>query len=85
MSPSDGEEHEIFISLSDILVFGTGADHEPPMGFVPCPKIDICESKYLTANTCTNTISLPIMYMDCIEFNYYAAFSIANSLCFGQL
>ena len=60
MSPSDGEEHEIFKSLSDILVFGTRADREPPMGFVPSPKINFRESKYLTASTCTNTINLTL-------------------------
>lgn len=57
MSPSDGEEHEIFNSLSDILVFGTRADREPPMGFVPSPKIDFRESKYLTASICVPLIS----------------------------
>ena len=84
-SPED-EEHEVAISLSDILVFGTGAATEPPMGFQPKPKIAFSDrSRYLTANTCTNTIYLPREELGYNDFNYYAAFSVGNSAGFGQL
>ena len=84
-SPED-EENELSLSLSDILVFGTGASSELPMGFQPKPKIAFSDrSYYLTANTCTNTIFLPREELSYDDFNYYAAFSIANSAGFGQL
>ena len=84
-SPDD-VEHEISLSLSDILVFGTGAASEPPMGFQPNPKLAFSDrSHYLTANTCTNTILLPREELNYNDFNYYAAFSIGNSAGFGQL
>ena len=83
--PED-EEQEISLSLSEVLVFGTGAASEPPMGFQRKPKIAFSErSRYLTANTCTNTIFLPREELNYNDFNYYAAFSIANSAGFGQL
>lgn len=84
-SPDD-EEHEISMTLSDVLVFGTGAACEPIMGLYPKPKISFRDgSCYLTANTCTNTIYLPREEMSYSNFNYYAAFSIANCAGFGQL
>lgn len=59
LSPQD-EEHEISLSLSDILVFGTRSSSEPHMGFQPNPKIAFSNwSHYLKANTYTNTIFLP--------------------------
>ena len=76
----------VSITLSDILAFGTGVASEPPMGFYPKPKVAFSErSRYLTANTCTNTIHLPREEMDYNDFNYYAAFSIGNCAGFGQL
>ena len=84
-SPED-KEHEISLSLSDVLVFGTGAASEPPMGFQPKPKIAFSNrSRYLTANTCTNTIFLPREELGYNDFYYYATFGIANSAGFGQL
>lgn len=69
-------------------MFGTGAASEPPMVFQPKPKIACSnQSRYLMANTCTNTIIFfsqeeELGYND---FNYYATFGIANSAGFGQL
>ena len=81
-SPND-EEHELSLTLSDVLVFGTGAACEPPMGLYPKPKISFKDgSCYLTANTCTNTIYLPTKEMSYGDFNYYA---IANYAGFGQI
>lgn len=86
MHSPDSEEHKISLTLSDVLVFGTGAACEPPMGFSPKPKKDFRDgSCYLTANTCTNTIYLPRKEMNYSIFNYHAAFSIANCEGFGQL
>ena len=84
-SPED-EEHQVQVTLSDVLAFGTGAACEPPMGFYPKPKVAFRDrSRYLTANTCTNTIYLPRERMSYDDFNYYAAFSIGNCVGFGQL
>ena len=79
VSPFDEKEQLIHINISDILSFGTGAAYVPPMGFTHKPKIAFRNTIYLTANTCTNTIYLPREEMDSMQFNYNAAFSIANS------
>lgn len=86
-SPSpEAEEINVPLTLSDVLVFGTGASCEPPMGFHPKLRVGFRDrSRYFIANTCTNTIYLPREEMTYITFTYYAAFSLANSAGFGQL
>ena len=60
MSESD-EEHDTTLRLEDILVFITGADCVPPMGFKTAPKIHFSHSslKLAVASTCAPSITLP--------------------------
>ena len=55
-------EGEIECKLHDILVFCSGADHVPPIGFDTTPKITFLYSgtSFLpTASTCDITVRLP--------------------------
>lgn len=82
----DSEVLEIGISLTDIMIFGTGASTEPPLGFHPNPRLEFkTVSDYPSANTCTSTIYLPAREMTSEIFNYFVAFGIANSFGFGHL
>ena len=54
--------------LDKFLIFTTGADRPPPMGFQPkCtitfghPEVTDYTTPYPKANTCTNTIRLPVL------------------------
>ena len=60
MNESD-EEHDITLRLEDILVFITGADCVPPMGFKTAPGIHFSHSslKLALASTRAPSITLP--------------------------
>ncbi|XP_046581337.1 G2/M phase-specific E3 ubiquitin-protein ligase-like [Haliotis rubra] len=66
----DLEEGTEVPTLKDLLVFVTGADGIPPLGFDPSPRllfhsadIESPEDKknFLFANTCANSLSLPML------------------------
>ena len=59
----DGEESIITLRLQDLLIFVTGADCIPPLGFSINPVIRFIHSPISplpTANTCSPSISLPV-------------------------
>ncbi|MBN3289473.1 G2E3 ligase, partial [Polypterus senegalus] len=72
-------------SLEDILVFSTGVSSIPPIGFHPKPTINFLhnESPYPIAQTCTNSLSIPI-HKTYDKFKYHMNFGILNSTGFGQ-
>jgi hypothetical protein len=74
-------------SLSTILVFATGSDSIPPLGFSPLPSVSFIHkkeegqnfiSKYPMANTCANELRLPVI-------ETYEEFGILNSPGFGRI
>lgn len=51
------------LTLPEILLFSTGAEQEPPLGFSIRPTIHFVHSETIqlpTANTCVNQLSLPV-------------------------
>jgi len=61
-------ENERPVSLQQVLVFATGAEKEPPLGFPVQPTIAFNhdelrrgEVKYPTANTCGLNLTLPVV------------------------
>lgn len=49
-------------TISDVLVFLSGADQVPPLGFIPSPKVSFLHSptsKFSTASTCDICLRLP--------------------------
>lgn len=72
--------------MSDILVFATGADSEPPLGFPVKPKILFLhdnKSKFPTANTCALQLKLPTLHMQYDDFKLNMNFGIGNAKSFG--
>lgn len=68
------------ITLEDILVFTTGADKIPPLGFDVQPKISFLhnDSLYPTANTCGLELFLPTKHKTYGEFKQHVLFGISN-------
>ena len=53
------------ITLDNILVFFSGTDKVPPLGFTPDPALAFnSDAWYPTASTCSLTLFLPTRYND---------------------
>jgi hypothetical protein len=89
-SPSCSTPEEFHLTLEDILVFATGVSAIPPIGFIPHPSIVFHEAKNSLspmANTCTNTLKLPLKICNTSYevFKYNFVYGIANTAGFGQV
>ena len=85
----DGMPAKFTISYHMILSFATGCPSEPPAGFRndPCLRFQY-SSPYPTANTCTNTIHLPLYGFSCDSFEnfvYCMSSGVLNSAGFGRV
>ncbi|XP_077863811.1 LOW QUALITY PROTEIN: G2/M phase-specific E3 ubiquitin-protein ligase-like [Saccoglossus kowalevskii] len=86
----DIEECESPVSLKDIIVFATGLDDIPPLGFSPSPTLEFNEGKEDTnmvlpmANTCSNILRIPLVKSYKI-FKDSMKFGLQNSAGFGRV
>ena len=55
-------ENQEPVTLEDILIFFTGLDCEPPLGFHPKPTLKFTDSDLATAGTCDMGFCLPIKH-----------------------
>ncbi|XP_016117945.1 G2/M phase-specific E3 ubiquitin-protein ligase-like, partial [Sinocyclocheilus grahami] len=79
----DCEEHQTEVPLENVLMFATGLTSLPPAGVAPQPWIVFLDnSLFPTANTCTNTLKLPILETYSL-FQTQMDFGIQNSPGFG--
>ncbi|XP_051774828.1 G2/M phase-specific E3 ubiquitin-protein ligase-like [Erpetoichthys calabaricus] len=71
-------------TLEDIVMFATGLKMIPPLGFEPRPTIKFLHdnSPFPTANTCSNTLCLPL-HSSYDSFKFHISFGILNSPGFG--
>lgn len=77
-------EIENDVSLEDILVFFTGCDSIPALGFSPKPSLEfITHSRFPVANTCENILRIPV-YAVYTDFKSNMDFAIRNSPGFGR-
>ena len=56
---------EVSCTLDDVLVFFSGADRVPPLGFEKQPSVTFLHdtrSKFATASTCSLELRLPTQY-----------------------
>ena len=73
------------VSLEELFMFITGLKTEPPAGMTPHPCVTFSqETIYPMANTCANTITLPLLETYA-RFKANMDFGIQNSLGFGCL
>lgn len=66
------------------MVFVTGAEVPPTLGFDTIPTIYFIEEPFPTANTCGTSLRLPTVYDNYDDFKEKMDYSILNSPCFGQ-
>lgn len=84
----DGVTTHFEITFATIVAFATGCPSEPPVGFRPMPSIRFqTTSPYPRANTCTNTVHLPIQQplLPFEKFVYYVTSGILNTAGFGRV
>ena len=77
-------DNESNATLVDVLVFATGANEPPPMGFDSTLNLEFTMRKFPLANTCGLTLLLPLHHAACNLFKEAMDFVILNSPCFGQ-
>uniref|UniRef100_A0A3P9HYZ2 HECT domain-containing protein n=1 Tax=Oryzias latipes TaxID=8090 RepID=A0A3P9HYZ2_ORYLA len=79
----DCEEGQSPVTLEDVLMFATGLTSLPPSGLDPLPRLQFLDnSMYPMANTCLNTIKLPLLESYTL-FKSQMDFGIQNSPGFG--
>ncbi|XP_028657992.2 G2/M phase-specific E3 ubiquitin-protein ligase-like [Erpetoichthys calabaricus] len=80
----DAEFDPEAVSLEDLLIFITGSDKIPPLGFCPTPCLEFLHdgSRFPLANTCDNVIRIPFK-QSFSEFKSDMDFGIKNSPGFG--
>uniref|UniRef100_A0A9J7YVV2 HECT domain-containing protein n=1 Tax=Cyprinus carpio carpio TaxID=630221 RepID=A0A9J7YVV2_CYPCA len=72
------------VSLEDVLVFFTGCDSIPALGFSPKPSLEfITCSRFPVANTCENILRIPV-HAVYTSFRSDMDFAIRNSPGFGR-
>lgn len=79
---------EVFhIQYENIIEFSTGASRPPPAGFTSQPTIAFhVDNHFPRANTCTNTLYLPIKKpLSSDRFLYSMTYGILNSAGFGRV
>ena len=69
-----------------MLIFATGADEIPPLGFTPAPQIQFWEDVRPRSNTCGNVLFLPLATQSLDTYDIFKSFmddGILNSPTFG--
>uniref|UniRef100_A0A3Q4H5L9 HECT domain-containing protein n=1 Tax=Neolamprologus brichardi TaxID=32507 RepID=A0A3Q4H5L9_NEOBR len=75
---------ENYVSLEDILVFCTGCDSIPALGFSPKPSLEfITNCRFPVSNTCENILRIPV-HAVYTTFKSDMDFAIRNSPGFGR-
>ncbi|XP_076126782.1 G2/M phase-specific E3 ubiquitin-protein ligase-like [Alosa pseudoharengus] len=72
--------------LGDILVFATGSNDVPPVGFSPSPSVEFLHDgngRFPIANTCINCLRLPI-HNTYTDFRTNIEFALTNTQGFGM-
>lgn len=69
----------------DILIFFSGADHEPPFGFIPKPNLTFTGGKLAYSSTCALRLTLPIDNNTYNSFKYYMVLSLVGNDGFGRV
>lgn len=77
-------EFENDVSLEDILIFFTGCDSIPALGFSPKPRLEfITNSRFPLANTCEIILRIPV-HTTYTAFKSNMDFGIRNAPGFGR-
>ena len=64
------------VTPEDILIFFTGADQPPPLGFASTPRLMFSEDTLASASTCALRLTLPIQHQTYESFKYSMILSL---------
>ncbi len=79
MKTDDGQR----VELAHIMVFFSGAQQEPPLGFREKPTLCFIEGNLATASTCSLKLRLPFHHEDYKSFFKYMTLSLKGHNRFG--
>ena len=68
----------------DILVFCTGSDMEPPLGFSPRPELGFVDDVLASSSTCALKLYLPLNHDTYDSFKSYMILSLLGNDGFGR-
>ena len=72
--------------MADVLKFVTGSPVLPPVGFITEPSIRFTQTAiYPYANTCGNTLYLPLHDVPYDVFKYRVLFGLVSTPGFGKV
>jgi len=71
------------VKLSDVIVFFSGAQREPPLGFRDKPTLCFIEGNLATSSTCQLKLRLPFCHEDYKSFSKYMTLSLMGHHGFG--
>ena len=77
-------EDERKVTLGDLLVFFSGAEREPPLGFSPKPHLLFSDDLLASASTCSLRLTLPIQHSSYESFKEYMILSLIGNDGFGR-
>ena len=74
------------VTLESVMVFATGCDNVPLLGFERQPRLEFSVNERLpTASTCSPTLRLPLNIEGSAQFTENMCFAITCSFGFGQV
>lgn len=77
-------EDERQVTLCDLLIFFTGAEREPPLGFSPKPELLFSDEMLASASTCSLRLTLPTQHSSYETFKEYMILSLIGNDGFGR-
>lgn len=71
------------VTTEDILIFFTGADQPPPLGFPTTPRLTFVEDVLASASTCALRLTLPLEHKSYESFKQAMILSLKGHGGFG--
>ena len=82
----DGEIEKRTLTLQDLLVFVTGADRVPPLGFGKMLMLNFdSDTQFPLASTCSLTLYLPTRFVQYEDFKAGMIEGIVSGFGFGRV
>ena len=66
------------VKLADLLVFFSGCEKEPVLGFDHRPELCFREGNLATTSTCAPSLSIPYQHASYDDFKHYMSLSLQN-------